>query len=293
MANELQTIDGATAARVLIQGDLARLTESQKVTYYARVCDSLGLNPLTQPFAYIVLNGKETLYAKREATEQLRKLHHVALTIVAREVVEDTYLVTARATLPDGRTDESIGAKSLTNLKGEARANAIMTAETKAKRRVTLSICGLGLLDETEVADIPASAQHIPLPPKPLPKPEPPPPPPAAECTGPFSDARDCPVHQPRAAAELPAGYVRVVDIHEAPTRNPGVTRHSVILSNGLEVTTINPWYASLAQHARETQTPVIVRTKKTKYGDQIEAIESDPTVDPPAPMLAADEIPF
>jgi hypothetical protein len=29
-----------------------------------------------------------------------------------------------------------------------------MTAETKAKRRVTLSICGLGFLDETEVASL-------------------------------------------------------------------------------------------------------------------------------------------
>ena len=30
-----------------------------------------------------------------------------------------------------------------------------MKAETKAKRRVTLSICGLGMLDETEVESIP------------------------------------------------------------------------------------------------------------------------------------------
>lgn len=30
-------------------------------------------------------------------------------------------------------------------------ANALMKAETKAKRRVTLSICGLGLLDESEI----------------------------------------------------------------------------------------------------------------------------------------------
>src|SRR4249920_133971 len=276
MENTLaQVVDGTTVERVLLDGDLGQLSAAQRVTYYGKVCDTLGLNPLTRPFEYLVLNNKLTLYARREATEQLRHLHHVSLTIAAREVVEETYIVTARAVLPDGRTDESIGAKSIANLKGEARANAMMTAETKAKRRVTLSICGLGLLDETEVADIPAQAQHIPLPPKPLPKPEPPPPPPAATTD------------------ELPAGFVRVVDIFEAPTRNPGVTRHSVILSNGLEVTTINPWYASLAQHARETQTPVIVRTKKTKYGDQIEAIESDPTVDPPAPMLAADEIPF
>jgi hypothetical protein len=39
-------------------------------------------------------------------------------------------------------------------LKGEARANTILKAVTKAKRRVTLSISGLGFLDETEVADV-------------------------------------------------------------------------------------------------------------------------------------------
>ncbi len=45
-------------------------------------------------------------------------------------------------------------------LKGEARANAIMKCVTKAKRRVTLSICGLGMLDETEVDSIP-TAQKV------------------------------------------------------------------------------------------------------------------------------------
>ena len=40
--------------RVLIQGDLSPLAEADRITYYSRVCESLGLNPLTQPFAYIV-----------------------------------------------------------------------------------------------------------------------------------------------------------------------------------------------------------------------------------------------
>lgn len=56
--------------KVLIQGDLSQLSESDRVAYYSRVCNSLGLNPLTQPFAYIRLNGKLKLYALREATEQ-------------------------------------------------------------------------------------------------------------------------------------------------------------------------------------------------------------------------------
>jgi hypothetical protein len=40
------------------------------------------------------------------------------------------------------------------NLKGDALANALMKAETKAKRRVTLSIAGLGWLDETELETV-------------------------------------------------------------------------------------------------------------------------------------------
>jgi hypothetical protein len=49
------------------------------------------------------------------------------------------------------------------NVKGEFRANLIMKAVTKAKRRVTLSICGLGFLDESEVESI-ADAKTEPAP---------------------------------------------------------------------------------------------------------------------------------
>lgn len=150
--------DGAAVIeRVVIEGDLSKLSPAERVAYYRRVCESLGLNPYTKPFDYIVLNGKLTLYARKDATEQLRKLHGVSITIVAREWLQDlgVYAVTARATTPDGRTDEAIGAVHVAGLKGESLANALMKAETKAKRRVTLSICGLGWLDETEVSDIP------------------------------------------------------------------------------------------------------------------------------------------
>ena len=64
------------------------------------------------------------------------------------------YIVTARATDKDGRIDESIGAVNIANKKGDDMAIAIMRAETKAKRRVTLSISGLGWLEESEVTEI-------------------------------------------------------------------------------------------------------------------------------------------
>lgn len=143
----------ATLEQVLVGGDLGRLTPEQRVEYYNLVCSSVGLNPLTRPFDYINLSGKLTLYAKRDCTDQLRKIHGVSVTITARDMSEGVYVVTARATDKDGRTDESTGAVAVGNLKGEALANALMKAETKAKRRVTLSICGLGLLDESEIED--------------------------------------------------------------------------------------------------------------------------------------------
>jgi len=137
--------------RVLVMGDLARLNPQQRTVYYNRVCESVGLNPLTRPFEYITLNGKLTLYARKDATDQLRSLRGITIRIAERTVVDDIMCVTAEATDRHGRTDSSLGAVSVGGLRGEARANALMKAETKAKRRVTLSICGLGFLDESEL----------------------------------------------------------------------------------------------------------------------------------------------
>jgi hypothetical protein len=159
-AKELPSPD--VIAKVLLGGDLAQLTSAQKISYYRSVCDSLGLNPLTQPFEYLRLSGREVLYAKRNCTDQLRHAHHISVTITARDVVEDCYVVTARAAFPDGRHDESIGAVPIAGLKGESRSNAMMKAETKAKRRVTLSLVGLSTLDESEVESIPG-AQPVPV----------------------------------------------------------------------------------------------------------------------------------
>lgn len=148
------TIDPRVLQEVLLGGDLSRLTPEQRTSFYNRVCETLGLNPLTQPFAYLRLSGKEVLYAKKDATEQLRFIHGVSITEVTSQNVGDVFVVTAKAQNAAGRTDASTGAVAIGNLKGEALANALMKAETKAKRRVTLSICGLGMLDETEVESI-------------------------------------------------------------------------------------------------------------------------------------------
>lgn len=146
--------------RVLAVGDLAQLTPEERNRYYAETCKSIGLNPMTRPFEYLRLSGKLVLYARRDAADQLRKLHGISLRIAQQQASDGLYMVTVEAKDAKGRTDADIGAVDIGNLRGEARANGILKAITKAKRRVTLSICGLGMLDETEVADIPSGEKQ-------------------------------------------------------------------------------------------------------------------------------------
>lgn len=158
--NELKPVASDAIEKALMQGDLSKLNEQQKLSYYKSVCETMGLNPLTKPFEYMRLNEKEVLYGGKNCAEQLRAIHKISIYKLEKDRDEDTYTVTAYARMPDGREDSSIGAVVIANLKGEALANAKMKCETKAKRRVTLSIVGLGMLDETEVASIP-DAQRL------------------------------------------------------------------------------------------------------------------------------------
>lgn len=143
--------------KVVVGGDLSPLTPEQRVAYVKAVCESVGLNPLTKPFEYIKLNGKLVLYALKGATDQLRQVHGVSIRVVHQAVQGGLFIVTVEATDKAGRVDTDMGVVPLGNAQGESAANAMMKALTKAKRRVTLSICGLGMLDESEVETIPGA----------------------------------------------------------------------------------------------------------------------------------------
>jgi len=144
-------------ASLVLNGDISKLNNDQKLKYYSGLCQNLGLNPLTQPFQILKLQGKETLYASKNASEQLRKVHNISLISLDGKQLNDLYIVTVVMQDQTGRKDISTAAVNISGLKGDSLANAIMKAETKAKRRGTLSICGLGMLDETEVETIPGA----------------------------------------------------------------------------------------------------------------------------------------
>ena len=144
------TTSTSVLERALVSGDLAGLSESQRLEYYRAVCESLSLNPLTRPFEYLRLNGRLVLYATRAAADQLRAIHGISILDVRVEHRDDLLTVTVRGRTRDGREDVEIGVVSVAGLRGDALANAEMKALTKAKRRLTLSLAGLGWLDETE-----------------------------------------------------------------------------------------------------------------------------------------------
>lgn len=156
MNNELKTIESQAEIMegILLSGDLSKLTASQRVSYYQKVCESLGLNPYTKPFDYIKLNDKLTLYAKKDATDQLRSINKISIIDVNIVETDKQFIVKVKGQDPAGRIDMEVGVVNKTDMRGDT-ANAQMKAVTKAKRRLTLSMCGLGWLDETEVATIP------------------------------------------------------------------------------------------------------------------------------------------
>lgn len=178
MSTQVTKIDNEIISKLILSGDISKMSGEEKTQYYKKFCESLGLNPLTKPFQILKEkeNGfeKEILYATKSCTEQLRKIHGVSIIEIDTKEIKGVYVVTAKAQDKDGRTDVATGVVSLhksefkwneekrrslptgktIELVGDELANAFMKAETKAKRRVTLSICGLGMLDESEIETI-------------------------------------------------------------------------------------------------------------------------------------------
>lgn len=139
--------------------DTASLTAQQRTAYLTSLARALRLNPLTNPLKFIKLQGGETLYVTRTATDQLAAMHGLnRRTIDGPKVVDilgvKVGVCTVEVTLPSGRSETATA-----TLPAVDPPNLFMKLETKAKRRATLSILGVGLLTEEELETIPAGSQ--------------------------------------------------------------------------------------------------------------------------------------
>jgi len=144
---------------LVLRGDISGLGPAERAAYYTRVCERLGLDPFSQPFEFLRLNGKEIMYAKARATDQLAAIHRLN-----REIIDGPKLIdlggtkliycVARVTHPNGRVETATATVPFVD-----PVNVLMKAETKSKRRGTLAILGMGMLDESELETIPADVK--------------------------------------------------------------------------------------------------------------------------------------
>lgn len=138
---------------VVIGGDLTPLTPEQRVRYMQRVCENLRLNWETSPFIYVKPADKLILYATKDCAAQLRRRDGISIEVTGRSFMAEQgiYCVEVKATNAQGRSETAIGSVGVMGMKHETLAGQMMRAETKAKRRVTLSLCGLGLDGEDDM----------------------------------------------------------------------------------------------------------------------------------------------
>lgn len=156
------------------KNDFTRLSEEERQAYLTALCEHLGLNPMLIPFEFLKLDGKLVCYAKKACTDQLRQIHGISVVELHEEERNGVQICRVKLRDKDGREDCDVGAVSLYDERAEiwvngkkvsnpnkgqritrdAEANAILKAATKAKRRATLSMCGLGMLDESEIETI-------------------------------------------------------------------------------------------------------------------------------------------
>jgi hypothetical protein len=150
-----ETINAELISSLVLNGDIGKMSDVMKVQYYNQLCHSLNLNPVTRPFQLISFQGKSVLYATKDCTEQLRKLNGVSVVELVQELKDGLCISKCKVQDNTNRYDIATGVVSTAGLKAGDLANAIMKSETKAKRRATLSICGLGMLDESELDTMP------------------------------------------------------------------------------------------------------------------------------------------
>jgi len=139
------------------KSDPRAMTAEERAGYVATLCRALRLNPLTRPAQFINLSGREVLYLTRTATDQLAAMHNLNRRTVDGPRVVDICgtkvgVCTVEVSLPSGRSETATA-----TLPAADFVNLYMKLETKAKRRGTLSILGLGVLGEDEVETIPGA----------------------------------------------------------------------------------------------------------------------------------------
>lgn len=152
----------AELAHVIGTHNLYELSNTGRVDFYVRLCQDCGLKVRTRPFQWIEFDqgGRPvlTLYLKPEGAAQILRNNRVSFHYPKKEIVGELFKVEAHGTCPDGREGWATKYVPLVNrygrLPANLLANAYMSAETGALRRLAIAMFGIagGGPDVSDVA---------------------------------------------------------------------------------------------------------------------------------------------
>jgi hypothetical protein len=136
--------------------DLDRLSKEELQQYYLDACAFHGVPPELNVLAFTYMDSgdgarRRVLYAKKGATDIIRERLGISVADLRKEIFNGTLTYTCFGKNKDGRFEIAVGASYIDGLTGRALEVAIMVAQTRAIRRMTLQFAGAGLIDETEL----------------------------------------------------------------------------------------------------------------------------------------------
>lgn len=152
--------------QLVIQHDLSKLSDEQLAQYLRDVSEFIGLDPDLNALDTIWMQNENgpgqslVVYARRGTAEILRNKLGIEVSSLTQAVTQGSVVFTATGKDKSGRQEIAIGSKYLGQLQGKALDDAIMTASTRALRRLTMQFTSLGILDESEVGAIKGSTDN-------------------------------------------------------------------------------------------------------------------------------------
>lgn len=145
------------AQRALMRGDLRGLDKDQIASVVATMTERMGVSPALAPIDIIpTREGKLVLYINARGAAELRKRHGISIDSL-EPIKTDPDVVVLRCVVsdPDGKRDSAIGACEYDPARPGTIARAWMVAETRAKRRATMSAVGIFLEAESDEVEAP------------------------------------------------------------------------------------------------------------------------------------------
>lgn len=136
--------------------DLDVLNNEQIAEYVRAVSEHFGLPPELNAFDVIYMDAgdgrrKKVVYARKGTTDILRDKNGIEVSSLTQHDGAGYVSFTATGKNKSGRQEIAVGAHNIEGLKGQKLADAVMTAQTRALRRLTLQFVGGGILDVSEV----------------------------------------------------------------------------------------------------------------------------------------------